>query len=161
MNFLVDGMLGKLARWLRMLGQDVEYSTKFSDDELLVKAKMENRILLTKDFELYQRAMSRQIETLYIQGDSESERLSELSKRFSIPLDVDMTISYCPRCNGKLHVVSKEQIKNEVDNNTYQFYSEFWKCLNCSHIYWQGGHWKQITITLNEAKKILKEKCVA
>ena len=55
MKFLADAMLGKLTRWLRMLGQDVEYSTKLSDDELLASAKAEGRILLTRDFELYQR----------------------------------------------------------------------------------------------------------
>ena len=57
MKFLADGMLGKLARWLRMLGQDVIYSVQFSDNELLELAKAECRVLLTKDLELYKRAI--------------------------------------------------------------------------------------------------------
>lgn len=52
MKFLADGMLGKLTRWLRMLGQDVRYSVQFDDSELLVLAKKEERVLLTKDLEL-------------------------------------------------------------------------------------------------------------
>ena len=54
MKFVVDGMLGKLARWLRMMGHDVEYSNSMDDSELLTIARKEQRILLTRDFELYQ-----------------------------------------------------------------------------------------------------------
>jgi len=57
-KFLADGMLGKLTRWLRMLGQDVKYSVQLGDDELLAMAKKEHRVLLTRDFELYQRAIT-------------------------------------------------------------------------------------------------------
>jgi uncharacterized protein with PIN domain len=52
-NFILDGMLGKLARWLRMMGHDVKYSNKMDDAELLVIAKKDSRVLLTKDFALY------------------------------------------------------------------------------------------------------------
>ena len=66
MKFLVDGMLGKLTRWLRMLGQDVLYSVQLGDSELLELAKKEDRILLTKDFELYKRATGRGLDTYYV-----------------------------------------------------------------------------------------------
>ena len=73
MKFLADAMLGKLSRWLRMLGQDVEYNVELGDDQLLVQAKAEGRVLLTKDFELYQRALSRGLKRFYLQGTSEAE----------------------------------------------------------------------------------------
>jgi uncharacterized protein with PIN domain len=152
LRFLADGMLGKLARWLRMLGNDTEYSTALSDDELLAKAKSESRTLLTRDFELYQRAISRGIYAYYVQGNSEAKRLAELAKRFGLPLEVDMENSHCPRCNAKLQAASKEQVQADVEKNTFLHYDKFWKCPNCGHVYWQGAHWKQITQTLTQAQ---------
>ena len=158
MKFLADGMLGKLTRWLRMLGQDVEYSVKFSDSELLELAKKENRVLLTKDLELYQRAIAKGIDALYLEGKTESERLAELAKRYSLTLTIDMEESHCPICNTKLQPSPKEQLKDELEVNTYTYYDKFWKCPNCGQIYWQGAHWKQINNTLTQAEQ--KKLCL-
>lgn|GEM_PF-5615370 len=48
--------VGKLARWLRMMGHDTTYDVYLEDRELLEIAKFENRVLLTKDKELYKRS---------------------------------------------------------------------------------------------------------
>jgi uncharacterized protein with PIN domain len=152
-KFLADGMLGKLARWLRMLGQDVIYSTQLSDNELLDLAKAECRALLTRDFELYKRAVGRGLEAFYVEGKTESARLAEVTERYGLTLEIDMAKSHCPICNTKLEAALKEQLKNELEGNTYKYYDEFWKCPNCGQIYWQGAHWKQITNTLTQAKQ--------
>jgi uncharacterized protein with PIN domain len=146
-------MLGKLTRWLRMLGQDVLYYTELSDSELLEVAKKENRVLLTKDLELYKRAITRGIDAFYIEGETESDRLAELAPRYDLTLAVDMEKSHCPVCNTKLKVTPKEQLANELEKNTLTYYDKFWKCPNCGQVYWQGAHWKQITNTINEAKE--------
>jgi uncharacterized protein len=161
LRFLADGMLGKLTRWLRMLGHDVTYSTVLGDDELLALAKAENRVLLTRDFELYQRAIGRNIDAFYIEGDNEAQRLAALARRYSLTLDVNMSESHCPRCNTKLKEAPKEQVEGDVEKNTYLHYDNFWKCPNCGHVYWQGAHWKQINATLDQAKNILKKNIVA
>ncbi len=157
MQFLADSMLGKFARWLRMLGQDVSYSTELSDSELLEQAKKENRVLLTKDLELYKRAIARGIEAFYVEGETESGRLAKLAQRYALTLAVDMEKSYCPICNTKLKATPKEQLTSELEKNTLTYYDQFWKCPNCGQIYWQGAHWKQIINTLNEAKEKLAE----
>jgi uncharacterized protein with PIN domain len=154
-KFLADGMLGKLTRWLRMLGQDVEYSVKIIDSELLELAKNQNRVLLTKDLELYQRAIAKGLDALYLEGKTESERLAELAKRYSLTLTIDMEASHCPICNTKLKATPKEQLQGELEKNTFTYYDKFWKCPNCGQIYWQGAHWKQITQTLTQAQQKL------
>ncbi len=146
-------MLGKLARWLRMLGQDVIYSTQLSDNELLDLAKVEIRVLLTKDFELYKRAVGRGLEAFYVEGKTESARLAEVTKRYGLTLTVDMDKSHCPICNTKLQTVPKEQLKDKLEPNTYTYYDKFWRCPNCGQVYWQGAHWKQITKTLTQAQQ--------
>lgn len=82
MKFVADEMLGRSSRWLRMLGQDVKYF-KASDNDLLEVSKNENRILLTRDLELFRRAKGRGLKTFFVEGEDEAERLANVSKRFT------------------------------------------------------------------------------
>jgi uncharacterized protein len=155
-KFIADAMLGKLTRWLRMLGQDVKYSTQLEDSELLAIAETEHRVLLTRDSELYQRAVGRGATAFYIEGKTEAEKLAALAERFNFSLVIDLTRSLCPRCNGRIRLTPKEQLEDEVEANTFAYYDEFWKCSACGRVYWQGAHWDGIRATLEEAKKIRK-----
>jgi len=157
-NFIVDAMLGKLTRWLRMMGHDAKYSTQIGDAELLATAKNEDRVLLTRDLSLYQQAIARGLSAFYVEGTTEAERLAELARRFGIALIIDLEKSRCPHCNTKLQSVPKEEIEQKVEENTLKYYTAFWSCTNCGSIYWQGAHWKKIRATLEEAKEILEKK---
>jgi uncharacterized protein with PIN domain len=152
-KFIADGMLGKLARWLRMMGQDVTYNTKLNDNELLRLAKVDARVLLTKDYELYKRAIGRGLESFYVEGKRESERLAEIAKRYGLTLEIDMDQSHCPLCNAPLKATPKAELKDKIEANTYTYYDRFWRCPNCGQIYWQGAHWKQISGTLTKAQQ--------
>ncbi len=156
MNFVLDGMLGKLARWLRMLGHDTNYSAEMTDTELIDTAKKENRVLLTRDFALYQHAITKGIQAYYVEGKTEPERLSEIADRFDIALSINLEISRCPKCNTKIKPIAKEKIADKVEKNTLIHYNEFWVCPNCGAVYWQGAHWTKIYATLEEAKKFEK-----
>jgi len=153
-KFIADGMLGKLTRWLRMLGQDVTYSTQLEDAELIKNAKKENSVLLTRDSELYQRAISKGIDAFYVEGRTEAEKLAKLAERFGFPLTINLAFSRCPRCNGRIRLTPKEQLADKVEKNTFVYYDKFWKCSKCGRVYWQGAHWDGIRATLEEAKKI-------
>lgn len=146
-------MLGGLARWLRMLGQDVVYSVKLDDNEFLDLIKKEGRVLLTRDLELYKRAIARGLEALYVEDKTESGRLAEVAKRYSVPLEIDMNRAHCPICNTKVQLATKDELKDRLQTNTYAHYNQFWRCPNCGQIYWQGAHWKQIIKTLTEAQQ--------
>ena len=150
-------MLGKLARWFRMLGQDVAYSTELNDSVLLEKAKNENLILLTKDLELYRRSATGGINAFYVEGKTEADQLAELAIRYDLTLAIDMEKSHCPLCNTKLKATPKEELRGELDRNTLKYFEEFWQCPICKQVYWQGAHWKQIKITLNDAQVKLEK----
>lgn len=152
MKFLADGMLGKLARWLRILGHDVIYLVEFDDSELLKVAKKEERVLLTKDLELYKRTIGKGMDAYYVEGKMESERLAEIAKRYGLLLMVDMDKSHCPICNTQLKPAPKEQLQAGLEKNTFTYYDKFWKCTNCGQIYWQGAHWTQINNALKQAQ---------
>ena len=141
-----------------MLGHDAKYSTTLSDDELLTIARGERRVLLTRDLALYQQATSKGIDAYYVGGNTEPERLSELSARFGILLRIDLEKSRCPKCNTTIAVVSKEKIAQKVEKNTLIYYNEFWSCPTCGAVYWQGAHWTKIHATLKEAKERMGKK---
>jgi uncharacterized protein with PIN domain len=156
--FVLDGMLGKLARWLRMMGHDVKYANNMNDDELLAIAKTEKRVLLTRDLALYQQAISKGAKAYYMEGLTQPENLSELARRFSILLEIDLDQSRCPKCNTKIKSVPKEEIAGKVEKNTFIHYDSFWRCPNCDAVYWQGGHWTTICKTFEEAKEELRKE---
>lgn len=157
MKFITDGMLGKLTRWLRMLGHDVEYSKFLDDKELIKKVKTENRILLTRDLGLYQRAITQGANAFLVEGDTESKKLANLSKRFDFKLEIDVAVSRCPKCNNPIKLVSKEEVIDRIPKATALYYNEFWKCPSCEQIYWRGSHWKRIEETLREATEALSK----
>ena len=56
LRLLADGMLGTLAKWLRLLGYDTAYDNVAADPELARRARSEGRVLLTRDRELSKRS---------------------------------------------------------------------------------------------------------
>ena len=158
MKFVIDGMLGKLARWLRMMGHDVEYSNSLDDSQLLTIAEKQQRILLTRDFELYQHAVAKEADAFHVEGQTEEQRLSELAQRFGISLEIDMATSRCPKCNTQVKPISKEKVAGRVEKNTFEHYTEFWECPKCGQVYWQGAHWTRIRETLKKAEQNLQKE---
>lgn len=156
MRFLTDGMLGSLTRWLRMLGQNVKYSSSLSDRQLIETAKRERRVLLTRDLELYQQATMQGVNAFLVEGATGAEKLANLGKRFGLKLEIDVTISRCPKCNARIKPVQKEKILDRVPKTTSSSYEEFWECSRCGQVYWRGAHWKRINKTLREARRILE-----
>lgn len=153
---MANGMLGKITRWLRMLGHNVKYSRSFSDDELIEIAKRERRVLLTRDLKLYRRATIQGVNAFFVERAKEAKKLADLARRFNLKLEFDVTVSRCPKCNTRIKPIPKERIVGRVPETTASYYDEFWQCPSCEQIYWQGSHWKRINRTLEEAKQALE-----
>ncbi|NIO36616.1 hypothetical protein GTO27_02825 [Candidatus Bathyarchaeota archaeon] len=151
-------MLGKLTRWLRILGLDVKYSNELDDAELIANAKEDTRILLTKDLNLYRQAIAKNVDAFYLEGRTRTEKLANIAKKFKIQLNVDMTRSRCPKCNQEVEPIAKQKVRGRVKESTFKYYNEFWKCPKCSQIYWQGAHWERIRSTLEATKEKIGRK---
>jgi len=148
-------MLGKLTRWLRMLGHDVNYFRSADDKKLVEMAKSEKRVLLTRDRKLYQQAVTRGLEAVLVEATDEAGKLADLAKRFGFTLEIDLSVSRCPTCNASINSVSKEVVVDQIPESTSVYYDDFWKCTGCGKVYWRGAHWKRIGETLEEAKSKL------
>ncbi len=152
--FLVDAMLGKLAKKLRLLGYDSFYSSNMEDDKIIQLAKNENRILITKDVPLTQKAKKQQIGTIQITSDDEIEQFLQINEKTSLgKFTVGGGSSRCPVCNGELQHIEKNGVSEKVPTGVFENMKDFWKCTKCEKIYWEGTHIKnlqQFTMKLNE-----------
>lgn len=153
-------MLGKLARWLRMLGYDATYANDRADSELISIAKRDGLILLTSDEQLYRTASKRNVDSFLIAGGTESERLAGLAERYRLNLSIDGANSRCPKCGFPIKETPKAQIQSLVPPATFKVYQTFWLCTNpkCGQVYWQGSHWRKIEQTLEMARKTLESR---
>ena len=157
LKFITDGMLGKLTRWLRILGYDVEYRPDEADDKLIELAKKTGRTLLTSDLQLYRKATKMGVNTFLVDGKSDVENLAKTSKRFNLNIRTEeIEETRCPVCNFKLRLALPSEVEGKIPTTTLKTYKEFWICTNpkCQKIYWQGSHWKKIEEILKEVKKL-------
>ena len=150
-RFLLDGMLGALARWLRICGYDAEYLRNAPDEEIIQRAAEGGRVLLTRDRLLYRKAVRAGVEAFLVEGESDAEKLASVSGRFSLVLNPER--SRCPRCDAPLVAVDKEAVRGRVPLRTFEAYCEFWICRSCGKVYWRGSHWRSIVETVEEASR--------
>ena len=145
-SFIVDGMLGSLARWLRIAGYDSIYFRGMDDNLLLDETRGSSRILLTRDRELFQRSQKLGLRSMYLESEDTNAQLSHL--KTELDLELSASNSRCPRCNGQLKVTPKAEVEDMVPAESFNAFDEFWVCGDCSRAYWKGSHWEKIRATL-------------
>jgi len=142
-TFAADMMLGKLARWMRVLGFDVLYLNPVEDGELVEVARREERVLLTRDTRLVQRRGMG--EYLLITCNDPSAQLREVIGVYPIPRE--RILSRCILCNQSLMPISRENARPWIPDYVYLAESKFGRCSRCQRIYWQGSHYRNMVRT--------------
>ncbi len=136
-RFVVDGHLGRLAAYLRMLGFDTWYDGSADDPLLAAVASGERRFLLTRDVGLLKR---REVEQGYcVRSDKPQDQLREVTDRFALCSHF-APFCRCMHCNGQLCPVSKEEVVDLLPPHTRETKNEFSRCLNCGKVFWRGSH---------------------
>ena len=140
-RFIVDLNVGRLAKWLRVMGYDALFISEADDDELIRIALKEKRIILTKDSLLVQRRVvsSGQVQALLITHDDHRMQLKQVVN--SLGLSAHQDFSRCIDCNTPLMDTARESVREKVPPYVYQTQEEFMACPNCTKIYWRGTHW--------------------
>jgi uncharacterized protein with PIN domain len=148
-RFVADVHLGKLARYLRLIGLDTAYRADADDAALAELADREGRILLTRDQGLLKR---RRVAHGYFIRDTHPHRqLVEVLRRFG-PLDLQ-PFSRCLRCNDVLREVPKSAVDSALLPRTRAHYDRFEACSGCGRIYWRGSHWKRLKHAVDAARE--------
>ncbi len=177
MKFYVDAMLGKLGRYLRLLGFDTLIADEITKDhQILCKTIKEERILITRDKELYsitkreyqEKAKDLPDNHLLIKNDDLVCQLATFFIHFDINVDqytwkgkdIPFVKSRCTKCNAEIEEVEKTEILEEIHQRTAKHYDLFFRCQNeqCKQVYWIGkAHWKNIVKTIKRAKEKMEK----
>jgi len=150
MKFAVDCMLGKLAKWLKILGFDTVFFNKIEDESLMAAAEKEDRILITRDTGLIQRARAQ--DTLFIESENWKEQVREVLDRFDL-WDRIRPNSRCIECNRILKALPREKAKNLVTDFVYKTAGSFALCPGCGRVFWRGTHLKDMETKIDELLK--------
>lgn len=140
-RFVLDVHLGRLARYLRMLGFDSLYRNDCDDETLADLSRRERRILLTRDRGLLKRSA---VTHGYLLREADPRaQLAEVVRRFDLG-GVLAEFTRCMRCNGLLEPVAKATIEHRLLPKTRRYYDEFAVCRDCGRIYWKGSHYEDM-----------------
>jgi uncharacterized protein with PIN domain len=143
-RFVVDVMLGSLARWLRRLGYDTDYGNNRDDNALVRIARAEGRVLLTRDRGLVAR---RNLRVLLIASQSLDEQLAQV--RAAYPLPPALRPPRCSECNTPLESATPAEVAGRVPAYVQRTYAHFHVCTGCGRVYWPGSHRAHMTTRLD------------
>jgi uncharacterized protein with PIN domain len=131
-------MLGRLARWLRLIGYDTVYAAGLSDHQIAARARAEGRTVLTRDRALTQR---RGIDCIYVHSQALEEQLEQIVTCLGYP---ETDVPRCTECNTPLVSVTPQEIRSQVPPYVFDTHDQFHRCSECNKVYWPGSHWEHI-----------------
>lgn len=149
---MADGMLGRLARWLRIMGYDTAYPGTARDEQLLEMASR-GRILLTADKELYAKAVRMGLTAHLVREREHVKRVADVVKHFKLPITPQE--ARCTLCNGELVWSEGGPRPGPAGEVPPMSASELWVCSSCGKFYWEGSHWRRIGETLRSVEELV------
>jgi hypothetical protein len=149
-KFILDVHLGRLAKYLRLLGFDTSYANNFHDNQLVQLALAEKRIILTRDIGVLKHKLV--THGYWLREIQPKKQLLEVIKRFDL-INLIKPFQRCLVCNGELQAVAKQTIEHQLAANTMMHYQDFLQCQHCQKIYWQGSHYQHMMKLLAEIKE--------
>jgi uncharacterized protein with PIN domain len=139
--FILDSHLGKLAKYLRMLGFDTLYRNDYEDIKIIEIARLEERIILSRDKLLLK---SKDIlNGYYVRTIEKHEQLREVVQKFNLAGKF-RSFTRCMTCNSELVKKDKLEIIDKIDDETAQVFNEFFYCQNCNKVFWKGSHFERM-----------------
>ncbi len=149
-RFLVDVNVGRLAKWLRVLGYDTLFPAHEEDNELIRIGLRDSRIILTRDSGFMQRwvVTTGRLKVLLIRDDDLRSQFRQVVQYFN--LSNRNGFSRCIRCNELLIDFSRELAKEQVPPYVYRTQQEFMRYPICQRVYWRGTHWANMDKELTQ-----------
>ncbi|MDF0589949.1 Mut7-C RNAse domain-containing protein [Candidatus Methanocrinis natronophilus] len=143
-RYIADEMLIRLARWLRMAGQDVSPPPDGSDDSGLIEVALkEGRVLLTRDRHLARRCEKAGARCILVRSSQLDDQLLQMKEA---GLSLALSTVRCTLCNGILEEVEG----SDLSGSTKPEEATAWRCKVCGKIYWRGSHWHRIRERLDD-----------
>jgi uncharacterized protein with PIN domain len=137
-KFITDASLGRLAKWLRLLGYDTVMFTKEAGREMLRVALAEERIVLTRRKDMTGRQFSGWL--FLITGVDVASQLNDVISKYSLKVDQQKMFGICLNCNEKLYPIAREDVRDLVPLFVFENCTEYNQCPQCHNVYWAGTH---------------------
>lgn len=145
-RFVLDVHLGKLARFLRMLGFDTMFDARLSEKELVSIAVNEQRILLSRGVNILKH--KKIVYGYWLRSQQPEEQLQEVVRYYNLVAEFRL-FTRCMICNGEIQQVPKEQVQEQLPPKTRLYFQEFYQCRNCHRVYWKGSHYERMQESCN------------
>lgn len=133
-RFAADRTLGRLAKWLRLLGADVLRDDRLTAAQLLHRARADGRIMLTRD-----KRIRTAPDVVYLASHDFREQLREILARFRFD-PCRRAFTRCAVCNGELRIVGRDALRRRVPPFVYASNETFAVCDGCGRVYWHATH---------------------
>lgn len=142
-KFIADSNVGKLARWLRMIGYDTLLFKEKDDKRMIQIALKEGRVILTKDTQIMKRRLitNSKLKAIFIKHDDPKAQLQQTVKALNLDYHFK-PFSLCLECNQALMPRSKDEVQSLVPSYVFKTQKQYTECPSCHRIYWQGTHWQ-------------------
>jgi uncharacterized protein with PIN domain len=150
-KFVADVHLGRLVRYLRIIGIDVLYKNDFEDDEIVSISLKEKRAILTKDRGILKR--NEVTHGYWVRSIKVEEQIKEVIQRFDLQIEMK-EFSRCLECNDLLKSIKKATIIEQLPLKVAQTQKEFYQCPSCKKIYWKGTHQQRMLKFVKSLKNI-------
>ncbi|MCF7859352.1 MAG: Mut7-C RNAse domain-containing protein [Candidatus Cloacimonetes bacterium] len=137
-KYLLDENLGKLAKWLRVLGFDAAIYKSISPEKKIDLCLKEQRVYLTRSKKLS--ARKEKFTRILIKSDNCDQQLRELG--LAVELDENLFFTRCINCNKILKLIDENKVINLVPKDVHKKFTEFKTCTKCGRIYWAGSHYQ-------------------
>ena len=150
-KFMVDNNVGKLTKWLRMVGYDALFFDGKDDARMIATAWQEGRVILTRDTQIMRRRVvtSGRLKALLLQSDEPEQQVRQVIATLGLDCRSGL-FTRCLECNRPLVTVEKQQVKGRVPPYVFQTQRRYMACPGCARIYWRGTHWAAMKKRLAE-----------
>ena len=157
--FLVDAMLGSVARKLRFFGLDTLYITDSPDDEIIRIGFKENRIILTCDKDMHRRIMKVGGEGTLLNGSNDVEDIAQAFFSYGMMLSSYIEFnSRCSMCNALLAERTYAEVKGKIPFKIINWHRRFFECKNCNKLFWEGSHYMSLIALSKRIDSRIKER---
>jgi len=138
MKFLADSSLGRLSKWLRLLGYDAVYYRGGADRNFLRKAEREGRAVLTRRKDVLARQHPGTV--LFVEHDRVEDQIIEVFGKLGLRPEPGKLFTVCLRCNEPLKEAAPGEVRPHVPDYVFRTQKSFRVCPKCHGVYWPGTH---------------------
>lgn len=145
-RFVIDVMLGRLSKWLRVMGYDTHYQPFYGAGfiDALIR---DGRLLLSRN----RRMTELYTPSLFIKTDHVRTQLQEIIKKGYLTPDDSRWFTRCLVCNIPLKKIPIEEAKAQIPDYIYtQNNPDIHLCSSCGRYFWPGSHKTRMMKQLSE-----------